>query len=488
VNLKLFAMLSLMLALCFPTAAALARIDDTAGALTTDVEMKLSKDLGQFGTHQFDVVLVQHVDGSITRFARKQFQEHRLDADDGLIAIAIGDRKVGVHLGQIFKEQGVGNQQIETHLRSDFFPQARTGRFDTATVQLAKGLIQEAQAAPPIQPRGQHQGPTQKGGFALLLIVIVTALLIVGVWWTARTRLISRLSPRIKALKGHHANLVSQALRLDDVDTLGRFREGKVAKQYQTLARQSGELIIKSMAFGERLVQAEQRGKQGKADAEGLVRALEGQITGLQAEVATALTMLDRLEGTSGLSGSDEDLPKLVARLTRRYDELREAYAQIARRAPDGYDTDATVERRLREANQLLITPPVDVKSAEELILETADALEAYRRTVDGEQDREALRQGHAASAWADTASALPYLMLQSSYHRPYFSASFSDAPVMVVHDHDSAGVSIWGSDGGGAWDTADAHNDSGSEGGGYWDTAADDYDSGSDGGGSWDD
>ncbi|MDB5099826.1 MAG: hypothetical protein JWM80_4247 [Cyanobacteria bacterium RYN_339] len=486
---KSLATLGLLLAVLLPAGAALATVEDQAGILTPDAKASLESQLGNYGSHRFDVVFVDHVDGTVESLAQVKFQQHHLDKDDGLIAVAVKDKKVAVHLGGGFQSHGVGTLQIKSHLRSDFFPQAKAGHFDTASAQLARGLMSETHTTSTqvVQQPRQVAPPVQHGGFPWGIFLFL-GLAGGGIWWFMRNRNKVNLEPRVKTLKDQHAQIVAQALRLDDVDTLGRFREGDMAAQYKKLGRKSADLMAESRDFGEKLIEVEALAKKGKKEAEPMLQQLEGRSTGLQSEVAAALTTLDRLEGTSGLTGKEEDLPKLVSRLSRRYQELKDAYDELKRRAPSGYTTDSTVERRLEEAQRLLTTVPVDAKEAEDVILEATDALEAYRRKIDGEQDREAIRQGEYQGGWAQSAGYLPYMALPATYHRPYFYTSYYEEPVVVVH-HDVGGGS-WGSDAGGSWgDNSSAVDDrrdtSGSDASGGWgDSSSSSSDSG--GGGDW--
>ena len=154
-----------------------------------------------------------------------------------------------------------------------------------------------------------------------------------------------------------------------------------------------------------------------------LIEKLEGRAVGLSLEVAAAVTTLDRLEGTTGLSGDDRDLPKLVQRLSRRHSELRTAYGELRGRAPAGYNRDSTVESRLAEAEKLLTSAPVDAKEAERAVLEATDALDGYRRTVEGESDRASARAG---GGWASSGSYLPYVNMPIGYSRPYYYSTYN--------------------------------------------------------------
>jgi uncharacterized membrane protein YgcG len=504
---KSLATLGVLLAVLLPAGAALASVEDNAGILTPAAKASLEQQLGAYGSHRFDVVFEDHANGSVESLARTKFQQHHLDRDDGLIAVAVKDKKVAVHLGSAFQSHGVGSLQIKSHLRSDFFPQAKAGHFDTAAANLAQGLMAESRVAPN-HPVGNNAGPVHHGGFPWGIFLFLAAVG-GGIWFFMRNRKKTDYMPRVQALKDQHAKIVAQALRLDDVDTLGRFREGDVAAQYKKLGRKSADLMAESRDFGEKLVETEALAKKGNAQAEPLLQQLEGRVTGLQSDVAAALTTLDRLEGTQGLTGKEEDLPKLVSRLSRRYQELKDAYDEIKRRAPAGYNSDSTVERRLQEAQRLLTTVPVDAKEAEDVILEATDALEDYRRKVDGEADREAVRQG----AWAESTSYSPYLALPPAYHRPYFYTTYYEPPMVVVHhDHYGGGYADnsyagsdasggWGDNSSSGWDSSndDRRNDSwGSDASGSWgsDSSSSDWgssdsgswggDSGSSGGGDW--
>jgi hypothetical protein len=344
-------------------------------------------------------------------------------------------------------------------------------------------------------PGGGHNvAPVHHGGFPWGIFLVLAAVG-GGIWFFIRNRKKSDLMPRVQALKDQHAKIVAQALRLDDVDTLGRFREGDVAAQYKKLARKSADLMAESRDFGEKLVEAEPLARKGNKQAEPMIQQLEGRVTGLQSDVAAALTTLDRLEGTTGLTGKEEDLPKLVSRLSRRYQELKDAYEELKRRAPAGYTSDSTVERRLEEAQRLLTTVPVDAKEAEDVILEATDALEAYRRQVDGEQDREAMRQGAYHGGWAESAGYVPYLALPPSYHRPYFYTTYYEEPVVVVHHDTYSGADAgggWGDSSSSSWGSSDDNRQDsswGSDAGGSWgDSGGGDWGGGGDssGGGDW--
>jgi uncharacterized membrane protein YgcG len=485
---KLLASLLVTLAVLAPAGAALAVVEDVADVLTPDAEAALTQQLAQYGSHRFDVIFVDKSDGAIDSMARVKFKEHRLDSGDALIAVAVKDKKVGVHVGQGFKDRGVDTATIKSHLKSDFFPQAKAGHFDTAAAQLARGLMTETRNAPavPVRHGRDHSGPGFPWGAVFLL-----ALAVGGMWWIfSRNKRVDQ-APRIKALQDAHAKLVANALRLDEVETLGRFREGDVAKQYKKLARRSADLMAESRDFGEKLMVAGELVRKGKGEAE--LQQLEGRVTGLQSEVAAALTQLDSLEGTSGLTGDEADLPKLVQRLSRRYQELKDAYAQLQRRAPSGYNSDSTVERRLAEAQRLLTTTPVDAREAEEAIMEATDALDDYRRSIEGESDRVALRESGTHGGWASTAADLPYLALAASYHRPLFYTSYYEPPVVIhehIHDHHDSGGGWFGGDTtSGSWDD-DRRNDSswsswGGDSGGA--DASGSWDSGSSDSGSWD-
>lgn len=470
-------------ALLLPAGAALAVVDDQAGVLSPDARAHLEQDLSQFGSHHFDVVITGHSPGSLETLARQTFTNHHLGSGDGVIALAVNDHRVFVHLGNGFKHHGVGQTQIQQHLRSDFYPLARQGHYDVAVEGLAKGLMGETHE-PATSYGGSNQATHHHAGFPWGFFLVVAAIG-AGAWWVMRQRGAGQLLPRIKQLEAQHAKIVGQALRLDDVETLGRFREGAVAKEYGKLATKSADLMGESRDFGESLLQAKSLAAKGKkAQAEPMIDQLERRVVGLGSDVAAALTTLDRLEGTAGLTGDEGDLPRLVQRLSRRLQELKSAYSELRARAAAGYNKDGTVESRLAEAERLLTTAPVDAKAAEEAVLEATDALETYRRTVEGENDRVAMRQGAGYGGWAESPSYLPYVMLPSGYQRPYFYSTYYEPPMVVYNDAGGWGGGNWGgSDAGGSWDDSnrDAGGwDSGSDAGGSWD-------SGGDSGGGWD-
>ncbi|MDB5095676.1 MAG: hypothetical protein JWM80_97 [Cyanobacteria bacterium RYN_339] len=144
---------ALLLALCAVLAAppAFARVDDCCDQLSPELIERLQADLDRIDGHHFDVAFLPESMVDIEEATRALFVQRGLGTGDGLVVVFAASKRVAVHLGDSFKDHGVGTEEIRRTLRSEFAPYAKVGRYDDASRALVRELIASALRLPKVQ-------------------------------------------------------------------------------------------------------------------------------------------------------------------------------------------------------------------------------------------------------------------------------------------------------------------------------------------------
>lgn len=351
---------------CGTAGAAFALVQDPMDVLTPTQEQALTAELAQLGPTRFDVIVVQRASNGPVALARQTFQTRRLSPTDGVIAVSVADRQVGVHLGQAFADAGVDGRTIQARIARDFAPLAQQGDLTGAIAALAVGLSAESAG-----PSGANRAPglrreSETRGFPWWLLALPIG---AGAWYFLRkqggTRRASRdLSGVLADLRTRHTRMLNGALRLDEASTQGKFYQGTTARTYQTLGTRSAALLAAASDFGNRLDQAEADLKAGRAEAAAAaLQKLQQEAGPIDAEVAAAVTAMEAI-------GDDTEEAKVTLADARR--RLSGLIAQG--REPD---IKPMLEERLQQGDQLLTDQdPTGALSAAEEVHGYLDKLE----------------------------------------------------------------------------------------------------------------
>lgn len=494
---------------------ALALVEDPAGALGPAETQRLESALTALEPGTFEVVMVDRAPGGAVAAAERRFADRSLGPEDGVIVVAIGDREVGVSLGEAYGERGLDAMAINRLVAEQFAPRAQTGDYAGAAAALAAAIERAEPGA--LAPAG----PAPSFPWWLLVLPLAA----VAGWLLLRRRPAEApdLAPRIQGLRDRHGVMLASALRLDEAGTLGRFHAGGTAATYRSIGGRAGALLGAASRFGTALDEAEAAWQGGdRQGAETMIAALEQEAAPLEAELAASVTALDamadddvearerlaaararlqglaeagvrpdmrqlletRLEEAEGLAAASDptsalaaaesvhgdldriegvktrrtpavawaELPDLAEDLARRMQELAEAYADERERAETfGLQGDPRLEGRLREARRALSTPPVAMATARQALKEAAEALARYHDAVEAEADRVA-REPQAPMPHLGWGMGPPIVILRDfGSHLPR-GGGFGGP---------SGGSSWGGPSGGGSW--------GGSSGGGKW-------------------
>jgi uncharacterized membrane protein YgcG len=371
--LSLAVLATLLVASPFPWGPqALAVVEDTAGSLSPAEAQALDRRLAQLGPHRFDVLIAESAPGGAVAEARRLFAERNLGPSDGAIVVTMGDRQVGVHLGDAFASRGVDGAAIQRAIATRFALLARQGNMAGAVSGLAAGLVQAGarQDGSPVGAAPVDQAP----GFPWWLLIPVGA----GAFWFLRRRggkagapAAGDLAARVRTLRTRQNQLLEGALKLDEASRLGRFAAGATADTYSQLASRAGSILSETGAFGDRLDEADALLKHGKrAEAHAIVQALESEVLPLSSEVAAAVT------GVDAMGDDDQEARNKLASARARMAALSGRGVPPAHLAP--------LEARLADGDRLLKeTDPMAALIVAEEVHQGLDRLEGRIVTIE---------------------------------------------------------------------------------------------------------
>lgn len=460
-------------ALALSTALLLGSLAAPAAAFVTDRqdlvratdEQKLESALGRLGSHRFEVLFVERTTGAPSVLAKRTFNELRLGDKDGVIVVAVGDKKVGVHVGTGFTRRGVSDSVVSARIKADFLPYAKKGEYARGAATLAKGLVDAGGRGAPststTTSRSRSSEPTDEDGILGLIIILVIVGVPIGagvMWLRAKGAGLKALKTRLDALRAPQEAIVSGIIKLAEIDEFARYQQGDVQKAYQQLGKGSQKTLKRARTFGDKFEAAEAAIKGKKLeDAKKQLLWLEREATTLGADVAATMTALEQLEG-GGLSGEQAlvvaALPARVQGVSRRLADLKAMFQRECERAERfGVAPSPQVQSALDEAHERLHDSPVDPDGAERRLKEaeaamdrfTVEVSQAEERHLEQERlDAEEARANADRAAWTGVA-----VSSMSSHHHHHDSGS--SASDSWGSDSGSSSDDSWGSDSGGS-------------------------------------
>lgn len=457
-------------ALALSTALLLGSLAAPAAAFVTDRqdlvrpadEQKLESALGRLGSHRFEVLFVEHTTGAPSILAKKTFNQLRLGDKDGVIVVAVGDKKVGVHVGAGFTRRGVSDSVVSSRVKADFLPHAKKGEYARGAATLAKGLVDAGGRSAPAttSSRSRSSEPTDEDGILGLLIILVIVGVPIGagvMWLRAKGAGLKALQKRLDALRAPHEAIVSGIIKLAEIDEFAQYQQGEVQKAYQQLGKGAQKTLKRARTFGDKFEAAEAaiKGKQVE-DAKKQLLWLEREATTLGADVAATMTALEQLEG-GGLTGEQAlvvaALPARVQGVSRRLADLKAMFQRESERAARfGVEPSPQVQSALDEAHERLHDNPVDPDGAERRLKEADAALNRFVVEVSAAEDRHLEQErldAEEARANADRAAWASVAVSSSSHHHHHHHDSGSSANDSWGSDSGSSSDDSWGSDSG---------------------------------------
>lgn len=457
-------------ALALSTALLLGSLAAPAAAFVTDRqdlvraadEQKLESALARLGSHRFEVLFVERTTGAPSVLAKKTFNELRLGDKDGVIVVAVGDKKVGVHVGSGFTRRGVSDSVVSSRIQADFLPYAKKGEYARGAATLAKGLVDAgAQGTPATtSSRTRSSEPTDEDGILGLLIILVIVGVPIGagvMWLRAKGAGLKALQKRLDALRAPHEAIVSGIIKLAEIDEFAKYQQGDVQKAYQQLGKGAQKTLKRARTFGDKFEAAEAAIKEKKTDdAKKQLIWLEREATTLGADVAATMTALEQLEA-GGLSGEQAlvvaALPARVQGVSRRLADTKAMFQRESERAAKyGVEPSPQVQSALDEAHERLHDSPVDPDGAERRLKEAEAAMARFTVEVSQAEERHMEQErleAEEARANADRAAWTGVAMSSSSHHHHYDSGSSSNDS--WGSDSGSSSDDSWGSDSGGS-------------------------------------
>jgi hypothetical protein len=397
------------------------------------------------------------VAGAPSAAARQIFTDRRLGAADGVIVVAVADKRVGVYLGKAFAARGVTDTVISERIRSDFLPRARQGQYARGASDLAQGLVQAGMA------NGGRTRRSGGGGFPWGLVVVVAVAGGAFWWWSNRSKG-AGVKERLEALKGPQERIVSGAIKLAEVDQLARYKEGGIQRAYQTLGRESNDTLNRARAYGERFDAAESALKSGKSgEAEKHLEWLENETDTLEPAVAASITALDALEA-GGLSEqaalSTAGLPRRMEAVSRKLRDLRASYVrELERGRQVGMGDDPRFVGALEDAQSYLTRSPVDLDRANKAIDTAEGLLERYTVAISEAEERRAIEAQARADQSANSTSTLANAailstMLDGGHHHHDSDSGWSGSGSSDSGWGGSSADESWGSGSDSSWDS----------------------------------
>ncbi|HEY9720370.1 MAG TPA: TPM domain-containing protein [Oscillatoriaceae cyanobacterium] len=462
-------------------APAFAAVENPDELISPSQARALERQLDRRPDQRFEVAFVAHAPDGAVEAARRLFAAKRLGRTDGAIVVAVGDRRIGVHLGDDFAARGLDGRAIGRLIAQDFAPAARQGDY----VGGVQALVSDFDA------------PLRPVGFPWWLLALPLAG-IGGYWWLSRRGKRRTLAERLATLREAQGRMLTEALQLEDLDHEARYYEGETAEAYAALARRAAPLMGDVGQLGTQIDQARTQLKHGRLrDAALALETAELRVVPLEAALAGVLTACHALAEETGLvnkrlpmvrarlRAGDSALADKLARaesLAQSHDpasalglidevlaaltgapvqtlppqDLAEATQSQARRwqslAQSHQALLAAAERLnlpeppgiadpLEEAKQLLTTSPADPQRARARLDEAQKALETFHTEL-----AEAARRAGLPPLSAPTGGWLPGPILMTP---PYLLGDWGPPA-----DQSSLGDG-WDASGGGGWDTS---------------------------------
>lgn len=452
---------TLLLATGLIAGPAAAEVIDRAGVFSGTEIQTLERKLDALGPHRVDVYFEERVSGLASAMAERSFDEEGLGPKDAVIVVGMNDRKVGVHVGGAFVDRGVDSAAVSRRIKRDFTPAAKRGEFDAAVLALSKGLIADgARPGTASEPQPSSESGEDGGGGGLILLLLVGAVALGGGFFVyGKVKGKKDAASALARLQERHHALVNETLKLEEVGQLAKFAEGDGVAAYRKLNDRSTRVLGAVKQFSDQLVEAEEMVKAGKrSEFDSRAAELHEQLDALRPDIAAVLTAVAMIEagGDAVIAG---ELPERAERGRRRLREVERHYRKLHSQAQSvEYFGDGGIEGRLKEAEELLLTVPIDPEGAEKAIAEAAGDLDPYRARVEEaavrfaevERVREEARAAEAAREAAQAAAAAVTVASISSSH----SSSWSSSDGASADDSWGGGASAddsWGSDDSGA-------------------------------------
>ena len=359
---------------------ALAAVTDPADLVPAAEERALAAALERVGPGRFEVAFVDAAgQAGAVGAARSLFERQGLGPEDGAIVIAVGERRVGVHVGDGYRERGVDGRAIDALVASTFRPYAVRGDYDGAALALARGI--EATARGGGAGTGAAGGPGattggEGGSFPWWLVLLPLG----AGWFLMRRRRggrpsqvrASTLRERLARMKASHGRLLEAALQLDEEGRRGRHglaSETRTSRIYNDLDRQTMEIMTEANALGEALALAERALAENRAgEAEGVLTDVDRRLMPLEAELAAAVTTMAEI--------ADDQ-----AEVQQEAEVARGRLAGLRGRAV-GENGLAMLADRLKEAERLASTDPTAALEAVRAATRALDRLDG--RAISG--------------------------------------------------------------------------------------------------------
>ena len=307
-----------------------AAVVDPSDLVPAAEERALAAELQRVGPGRFEVAFVQRAPEGAVAAARGLFDRERLGPEDAAIVVAVGERRVGVHVGDGYRARGVDGRAIDALVASAFRPYAVRGDYDGAALALARGIEAEARGTAS-RGGGAGQGDVGGeggGGFPWWLVVLPLA---AGAWMISRRGGAARRArgaaragsarERLAKLKASHGRLLEAALQLDEEGRRGRHGLATgttTSRVYADLDRQTMEILTEANAVGEEIALAEQALAANKAgEADGILADVDRRLLPLEAELAAAVTAM------AGIADDQDEVKQAAAAARARLDALR---------------------------------------------------------------------------------------------------------------------------------------------------------------------
>lgn len=373
-------------------APALAAVDAPRALVAPAEAEALAKRLDRLGEYHFDVVIVKSLAEAPEVVARQMFQAHQKGPYDGLIVVAMGDRRAGAHLGDKLRGRGLDDAALAQVVSVVFAPRAAAGDVLGGVEALASAIATYDPAHPPAL--APTEAPTRLPWEGAVAALAAGAAGFAGARaWRARAEQRRRLPPlqrRLTDLKLRRGQVIKALVPLA---AAARF-EGAVPDAWTPLRERlrtmawslTEDAEFLSLAFG-RVEAALDAGKPTEAEAE--LDALHSRTWLIEAGAAalsTGLTALSRMAAPATIAAALDVLKALAI-------DWLEVRALLAERQAHQHENGflgVEADQLTQQAREALTTAPVDGVRAETLLREAAQQLGKAKVTLSTTRPRPA--------------------------------------------------------------------------------------------------